>query len=154
MTTQWTIQKTVGHNIKNARENRVPKMSQGDLGKALAPYLDREDGWSKQEVSDAENGKKPLPLDDLLAFARALNLSMDELMAPNPGGHGGYELENGELVRVNRFGAGAEHGPVLRAIERRMADQLSYLEEVKYFVAEIEKEQAEIYNLIHELRSN
>jgi hypothetical protein len=81
-----TLEELVGRNIAAARTESGGGrewLSQEALGQRLAFYLGKP--WTKQAVSDAENGRRRFDPTELIAFAYALeHTSVVDLLAAGP----------------------------------------------------------------------
>lgn len=66
-----TVSKKLGENMRRIREEK--KMSQGDICRAL--------DFDRSHVSNIENGKQNPTLDTIEKIAKALNVSIKELLA-------------------------------------------------------------------------
>jgi transcriptional regulator with XRE-family HTH domain len=69
------IEEVIGGNIRARRE--ATGMTQEDLGRRVAAYLDRE--WPRQSISTAEKGGRSFTASELVAFALALSIPVREL---------------------------------------------------------------------------
>jgi hypothetical protein len=76
-----TPEELVGRNIAAARTEKGGSewLSQEALGQRLEWYLGKR--WTKQAVSDAENGRRRFDPTELIAFAYALEISVTDLFA-------------------------------------------------------------------------
>jgi hypothetical protein len=73
------VQELVGQRIKEARGDA---MSQAHLGSEVARYLGK--GWaSKHAISQAENGHRPLNVEQLLVFAVVLEKPLSWFFLPD-----------------------------------------------------------------------
>lgn len=66
-----TVSKKLGENMRRIREEK--KMSQGDICRIL--------DFDRSHVSNIENGKQNPTLDTIEKIAKALNVSIKELLA-------------------------------------------------------------------------
>ena len=69
------VETAIGNQIARLRETR--QMSLTQLGQALGRYLDRP--WSRQDVHQAERGRRAFTAAELAAFALALDTSVPAL---------------------------------------------------------------------------
>ncbi|MBR2338376.1 MAG: helix-turn-helix transcriptional regulator [Clostridia bacterium] len=58
--------------IRNLREDAEPKLNQTDIAKVL--------GTTQQYYSEYENGKRKLPLDQLIKLCQFYNVSADYIL--------------------------------------------------------------------------
>lgn len=73
------IEEVIGKRIAAIREEQ--DMTQAGLGELLGKLLGRQ--WSRQSVSSAEKGRRSFAAPDLVAFASALNVTVDRLLIPS-----------------------------------------------------------------------
>lgn len=73
-----SVRQIVGRNIVKLRT--AAGLSQNDLGIKLEQWL--ESSWSRQAVSQAEQGKRAFGVDDLVALSVALDASLKQLLTP------------------------------------------------------------------------
>lgn len=73
-----SVREIVGLNIVRLRT--AAGLSQKDLGVRLEQWL--ESSWSRQAVSQAEQGKRAFGVDDLVALSVALDSSIQQLLGP------------------------------------------------------------------------
>lgn len=79
------IEQVIGLRIQQARKLRHATIpSQAALGRRMKKYLGVE--WSRQAVSDAENGKRDFKAAELVALALALEAPISWLIEPSDGG--------------------------------------------------------------------
>lgn len=74
-----SVREIVGLNIAKLRT--AAGLSQNDLGIKLERWL--ESSWSRQAVSQAEQGKRAFGVDDLVALSIGLDASIHQLLTPS-----------------------------------------------------------------------
>lgn len=89
------IEQMIGLRVQELREELEPKgkVSQAELGKRLGAYLTKD--WPRQSVSHAEAGNRAFTAVEILALARVLGVSVEDLLRP-PAGAERVEFPSGE----------------------------------------------------------
>lgn len=120
------VGESFGALVRAARENR--QWTQADLAKRLGALLGKE--VNPLSITRTEAGTRPVPLDEVAAFAHVLNLELDPLLnpAPIPGSASDLkkradelrnELDQGHQQEVQLMAAYASVSQQLRAIRTR-----------------------------------
>lgn len=74
------IDEIIGNNLRELRRRERPKITQTDLALALSGLT--LTSWNQQAVSDAEKGKRPFRVVELLMIARVFGVSLIRLLQP------------------------------------------------------------------------
>ena len=120
------VGESFGALVRSARENR--QWTQADLAKRLGAMLGKE--VNPLLITRTEAGTRPVPLDEVAAFAHLLNLELDPLLnpAPIPGSASDLkkraaelrdELDQGHQQEVQLMAAYASVSQQLRTIRTR-----------------------------------
>lgn len=73
-----SLRRIVGENIAIRRKSM--RLSQEKLGEQASHYLDPERPWQKQTVSAIERGRRPVTVEELIAIAIPLRISIESLL--------------------------------------------------------------------------
>jgi hypothetical protein len=74
------IDEIIGNNLRELRRRERPKITQTDLALVLSGLT--LTSWNQQTVSDAEKGKRPFRVVELLMIARVFGVSLIRLLQP------------------------------------------------------------------------
>ena len=96
-----TVEQIIGARVAHLRAEHG--LTQVELGQRLEPYTGL--AWSRQNVRNAEVGKRGWSANDVLAVACVFGVSIAELFTPLPGQRGGVVTAGGAVVSAAELSA-------------------------------------------------